>query len=187
MTLDLAHLRRLAEAGTSWARATDEEMKEAGYDPKWISERDADEDGPYMVCRVFGEQCPCCHGQTDGFAVLNTQSPPSARTTFYGEEGEVNAEEHARLLNAVWLDGARRNAATILALLDRLEAAERVAASSVQLIKDTQDVLTEYLVPDDYDIDEVMAVVLVLLDGLRWRGIAKDIATHAALTREGGE
>ncbi len=172
MTLDLAHLRRVAEAGTSWARATDEEMKEAGYDPKWISERDADEDGPYMVCRVSGEQCPCCHGQTDGFAVLNTQSPPSAVTTFYGEEGEVNAEEHARLLNAVWLDGARRNAATILALLDRLEAAERLVQSAFH-----------------EGFGQGMREHTSHKGGYSWADskAAAKLATHAALTREGGE
>ena len=39
----------------------------------------------------------------------------------------------------------------------------------LQLIKDCQDILTGYLVPDGYDSDKAVEALLGILDGPRWR------------------
>ena len=87
-----------------YRRASDEELKEEGYDPSWIMERDPEE-GPYHVVRVFDETCPCCGWATSAHTVLNVATATGIGQNWFGDNGECDAEEHASALNAAWRAG----------------------------------------------------------------------------------
>lgn len=86
-------------------------LKEAGWDAEWFSD-DAG-DGPYVAAHVFGEACPCCGGDTDGWTFVNVETATGHSQTWHGDNAQCEAEEHARALNAAWKAGAASRSATI--------------------------------------------------------------------------
>lgn len=94
-----------------YQRASDEELREAGYDPQWIAERDPEE-GPYHAYHVFDLTCGCCGGSTAGWTVLNVSTATGIGRDWLGDEGECEAEDHASDLNAAWRAGVTDRSAT---------------------------------------------------------------------------
>lgn len=95
-----------------YQRASDAELLEAGWDPKWIAARDPEE-GPYFAVHVFGLSCSCCGGSTDGWTVLNVETATGIGRDWLGDEAECEAEEHASALNGAWRAGSTHRSATI--------------------------------------------------------------------------
>lgn len=96
-----------------YQRASDEALREAGWDPHFIAKRDPDE-GPYFAARIFDVDCPCCSGKTSAWTVLNVQTATGIGRDWFGDNGECDAEEHASMLNGAWREGvgAARGLAT---------------------------------------------------------------------------
>lgn len=88
----------------NYKRASDEELREAGYDPAWIAERDPEE-GPFHVYRDNNGACPCCGGTSAAWTVLNVSTATGIGQDWHGDEGETEAEEHASALNGAWSAG----------------------------------------------------------------------------------
>lgn len=86
-------------------RASDDELTEAGFDPKWVAELGDDIDGPYVPYRFFNGNCPCCGAKEGGWTVLNIQTATSHSQEFYGDNAECEADEIASMLNRAWKDG----------------------------------------------------------------------------------
>lgn len=97
----LSHARREAK----FAPASDEELREAGYDPDWIFSPGDDEEGPFRVYRDNGGVCGHCGGTTPSFMVLNLETAMGGSTEWHGENGEIEAQETAGILNQAWLSG----------------------------------------------------------------------------------
>lgn len=77
-------------------RASDEELRENGWDPTRIEHDSEGGVGPYAVTRsVFG------------WAVVNLETATGAGVEWTHEDGEVDATEHANALNAAWVAGYR--------------------------------------------------------------------------------
>ena len=90
----------------TYRRATDAELKENGFDPKWIVEGDCDPTiGPYVVYRETDAMCRCCYGKTRGWTVLNLATAMCIGQSWFGDNGECDAGEHAEALNAAWAQG----------------------------------------------------------------------------------
>ncbi len=90
---------------SKYQRASDEELREAGFDPQWIAEDDPEQEGPYSVYHSFEEACPCCGSRADGWLILDRSRALAIGTTHYGDNGQCDAEEEARTLNQTWLLG----------------------------------------------------------------------------------
>lgn len=92
-----------------YERASDEELRENGYDPKCIDSSDDIDDpereGPYAVYRDAEALCPCCSGQTEGWTVVNLMTATGVGQDWFGDNGMCEAEEHADALNHAWLAG----------------------------------------------------------------------------------
>lgn len=87
-----------------YRRASDDELREAGFDPTWIAEG-SPEDGPYYAVRTFGNVCPCCSGETSAWTVLNVATAMGIGQDWFGDNAECDAEEHASALNHAWREG----------------------------------------------------------------------------------
>jgi hypothetical protein len=89
---------------TKFHKVSDEELREAGFDPEWISP-DPDQEGPYAVFRDPHATCGQCGSLTSGWSVVDLQTATACSTTWSHDNGEVDAAEHAGMLNAAWLKG----------------------------------------------------------------------------------
>ena len=87
-------------------RATDDELREAGFDPQWIAPHEGEE-GPFAPVRIFGLTCGCCGGSTSGWTVVNLETATGISTDWTHDEAETEADEHASMLNGAWLQGRR--------------------------------------------------------------------------------
>lgn len=108
-----------------------------------------------------------------------------------GELPSMHLLEHSAARRA--MDGlhAELSAATILALVARLRAAEAVVEvmpGVLGLLRKAQDVLTQYLIPDGNDADTALDALLALLDGPEQRAAQNParaaVAAYRALTEE---
>jgi hypothetical protein len=79
-------------------------LRENGWDPQWIV-RDPDEQGPYAVVRLNNARCGCCGGAVAGWTVLNLATATGTSVEWTHDEGEIDAQDHAGLLNAAWIEG----------------------------------------------------------------------------------
>lgn len=90
-------------------RASDEVLRAAGFDPRWILADDIDTDasrGPYRVYRENHAVCPCCgSSDTTAFTVINLATAMGGSQDWYGDNGEVEADETANALNVAWIEG----------------------------------------------------------------------------------
>jgi hypothetical protein len=95
-----------AEPPRLFVRMSDGELEQNGFDPKWFSDNDGD--GPYRTYHSFDEICPCCENKASGWLVVDMETGTQVAGPFYDDNGEYDADEHANMLNAVWLKGAQR-------------------------------------------------------------------------------
>ena len=84
--------------------ASDDELRENGWDPKWIVP-DPDREGPYAVTREKDAVCGQCGNTTLGWSVINLATATGCGVTWTHDDGEVDAQEHASMLNYAWLEG----------------------------------------------------------------------------------
>lgn len=84
-------------------RVSDDILRDAGWEPEWIVQ-DEDEEGPFAVCRIK-TLCRCCGHETSGWTVLDLASATGSGPEWSDDNGEVNATEHAAMLNNVWVQG----------------------------------------------------------------------------------
>ena len=87
------------------ALASDEELRENGYDPAWIAE-DEDREGPYAAIRI-DTICGCCGGKTLGWTVINLMTATGIGCEWTHDDAQIDAEEDANARNAAWLEGFR--------------------------------------------------------------------------------
>lgn len=85
-------------------RASDEELKDAGFDPSWISLLN-DLEVPYAAYHFFNGVCPHCGSQESGWGVVNIQTATGHSQEWYGDNAECDAEETAAMLNGAWKEG----------------------------------------------------------------------------------
>ena len=96
----------MSETQELFKRVTDDELREAGFDPTWLASYEG-EDGPYTPIRVFGLSCGCCGGETGGWTVVDLETAVGISTDWTHAEAEAEAHEHASMLNAAWAQGRR--------------------------------------------------------------------------------
>jgi hypothetical protein len=91
-----------------FTRATDKRFLEAGWDQAWIVD-DPDQQGPYAVAREPGAHCAHCGGAVLGWTVIDLSTATGMGVSWTHDAGEVDATEHACLLNAAWSEGYAAN------------------------------------------------------------------------------
>lgn len=90
----------------SYQRASDEDLRKAGYDPEWIiAHAQGDPDGPYFAVCISKPICPACGQGGAEWTVLNVQTAIGGSHSWYGANAQYDAEEHAADLNAAWYEG----------------------------------------------------------------------------------
>lgn len=89
-----------------FTRASDDELREAGFDPAWITPHEG-EDGPYATYHFFNGICPCCSGKSAGWTVVNIETAAGHSAEWHDAEAETEAHETASMLNSAWLMGRR--------------------------------------------------------------------------------
>lgn len=88
-------------------RKTDEELRQAGWDPEWIDGEYEAEGAPYVPCRDpdAGEKCLHCTVRAGGWTVLDLSDAASIGTTWTHADALVEACEMTAMLNRAWLRG----------------------------------------------------------------------------------
>jgi hypothetical protein len=87
-----------------YQRISDADFRESGWDPAQFVE-DEDQEGPFAVARLNNATCGCCGGGTTGYTVVNLSTAVGFSQDWTGDNGEVDAQEHAQFLNGAWLQG----------------------------------------------------------------------------------
>jgi hypothetical protein len=90
------------EDEATFSRASDEELRAAGFDPTWIAEHDGE--GPYAPIRIE-TTCGCCGSAAFGWTVVNLEDAIGHSQEWTHDEGETDAHETASLLNGAWRRG----------------------------------------------------------------------------------
>lgn len=104
----------MADDAPLFVRKTDEELREAGWDPDWIDAEFEAEGCPYVPCRDpdAGEECFRCSARAGGWTVLDLSDAASIGTTWNGENGQEEAADTAKMLNLAWLHGLNHGRST---------------------------------------------------------------------------
>lgn len=91
-------------SGELFSPKTDDELREAGYDPARIDPME-DKRGPFRVYRLDDAPCGQCGSTVTGATVLNLATATGISTSWSHAEAFTEAEETAEHLNAVWIEG----------------------------------------------------------------------------------
>lgn len=84
-----------------WTRLSDDELRENGWDPKWV-EIDTEAQGPYATVRIPDSPCPCCGAPHLAWSVLDLSTGTGISERWGAEDGGCEAQEKASELNYAW-------------------------------------------------------------------------------------
>ncbi len=87
-----------------FTRVSDDELRDAGWNPTGISEPDSD-DGPYAAILTHDSACHRCGSKASAWSVISLETATGIGTEWQGDNAECEAEETAASLNAAWLKG----------------------------------------------------------------------------------
>lgn len=86
-----------------YQRASNEELRENGFDPEWIAEN-PDREGPYAAIGIK-TTCPCCYGDARGWTVVNLATATGISQDWTHDEAQIEALEKENELNGTWTEG----------------------------------------------------------------------------------
>jgi len=86
-------------------RASDDELRECGWDPAQIDAHDDGEEGPFVVARISNAVCGQCGHATVAWTVVNLATATGISEEWTHGDAECDADEKASELNAAWLAG----------------------------------------------------------------------------------
>ena len=93
----------MSEASPKFRAASDEELRESGWDPASILE-DPDREGPYAAARI-ATTCGHCGAATVGYTVVNLATATGIGREWADPEAETEAWDEAAARNGAWLEG----------------------------------------------------------------------------------
>lgn len=87
-------------------QVSDDELRDAGFDPACLDPQDDDPEGPYAPIRVpSGASCHHCGGPTLGYTVVDLSTATGIEAEWTHDDGMVDAQEKADELNRAWSRG----------------------------------------------------------------------------------